>query len=45
MNALIAEELGYTGEAESMYREALQLWLTYYGPRDSRTLTSMTQLG
>ncbi|KAH7324026.1 hypothetical protein BKA65DRAFT_79110 [Rhexocercosporidium sp. MPI-PUGE-AT-0058] len=44
-NALIAEELGHTDEAESLLRQVLQLWLHYCGPRDKRTLYSMTQLG
>jgi tetratricopeptide (TPR) repeat protein len=44
-DALIAEELGHTEEAESLLRQVLQLWLTYCGPRDKRTLNSMTQLG
>jgi tetratricopeptide (TPR) repeat protein len=45
VDALIAEELGYTEEAKSLHRQALQIWLTYCGPRDRRTLNSMTQLG
>ncbi|PMD45824.1 TPR-like protein [Hyaloscypha variabilis F] len=44
-DALIAEELGHTDEAESLFRQVLQLWLDYCGPRDKRTLFSMTQLG
>ncbi|KAE9376184.1 TPR-like protein [Stipitochalara longipes BDJ] len=44
-DALIAEELGHTDEAESLLRQVLQLWLDYCGPRDKRTLYSMTQLG
>jgi tetratricopeptide (TPR) repeat protein len=44
-DALIAEELGHSEEAESLFRQVLQLWLTYCGPRDKRTLNSMTQLG
>jgi len=44
-NALIAEELGHTDEAKSLLRQVLQLWLDYCGPRDKRTLYSMTQLG
>jgi tetratricopeptide (TPR) repeat protein len=44
-DALIAEELGHSEEAESLFRHVLQLWLTYCGPRDKRTLNSMTQLG
>lgn len=44
-DALIAEQLGHTEEAESLLRQVLQLWLEYCGPRDKRTLSSMTQLG
>lgn len=44
-DALIAEDLGHTEEAESLHRQVLQLWLTYCGPRDKRTLNSMTHLG
>lgn len=44
-DALIAEELGNTDEAEGLLRQVLQLWLTYCGPRDKRTLYAMTQLG
>ena len=44
-NALIAEELGRIDEAESILRQVLQLWLTYCGPRDKRSLHAMTQLG
>jgi tetratricopeptide (TPR) repeat protein len=44
-DALIAEQLGHTDEAESLLRQVLQLWLEYCGPRDKRTLHSMTQLG
>jgi tetratricopeptide (TPR) repeat protein len=44
-DALIAEQLGYTSEAESLLRQVLQLWLEYCGPRDKRTLNSMTKLG
>jgi tetratricopeptide (TPR) repeat protein len=44
-DALIAEQLGHTEEAESLLRQVLQLWLEYCGPRDKRTLNSMAQLG